>query len=385
MKKTAFTAVLTVLAAASVSLAGGFSPDFDGRSGASVPFADALAGGPKPPPPLLSGSPYRNIFETLPSEGFSRAGLLKAAPAAEPGPAEREAEFLFMAAKLETVYSHLQDKQKTHGFSYGTLKADYRARVRAAASEADYRSAIAAFIETFSDPHLQVYFSDDQPARGPARPVVTNTLTEDGILVTRIARFPSRKEDIRPGLEESLALAKTAKALVVDLRGNPGGNDGHAFWYLSRLAAHAVPTGRYTVKISSETLERYDGYLPEDPQRPGWTPWEYGEIAPNTSATFNGPLAVLIDNGCVSSCEGATVAFKFSGIATLYGATTRGSSGYPVEIKLPGDRGSLYVPTWIKLMPDGTPIEDHGIFPDVRTGPREALDRALLDIRAALN
>jgi len=382
MKKT-LLAALTLLAAASSAPALDFT--FDGKTNGAFSFT----GAPAVPPAgiALAGataakiSPFSGetvapgVFE-VPFRVARRAPLTAQ---------EREAEALFILGKMETVYSHLENKQKLFGFSYAAVKEQFLSRVRAAGSDSEYRAALREFIKLFSDPHLSAAFYDggSQP-QPPQPPAVTNTLTEDGILITRVSRLTGEPEEFEKGFGESLELAKNARALVVDMRGNHGGNDGYTRSYISLLIDKPIPAGRVTIKISSETLARY-GELEEDPENPGWTPFLRGVIQPRGDSPFKGPVAMLIDGGCVSSCEGSAVMFKFSGIARLYGETTMGSSGYPVTIPLPHSSGAVRIPTWIQIQPDGNPIEDHGVEPHVPTASREALDRALLDIRAYLN
>ena len=382
MKKT-LLAALTLLAAASSAPALDFT--FDGKTNGAFSFT----GAPAVPPAgiALAGataakiSPFSGetvapgVFE-VPFRVARRAPLTAQ---------EREAEALFILGKMETVYSHLENKQKLFGFSYAAVKEQFLSRVRAAGSDSEYRAALREFIKLFSDPHLSAAFYDggSQP-QPPQPPAVTNTLTEDGILITRVSRLTGEPEEFEKGFGESLELAKNARALVVDMRGNHGGNDGYTRSYISLLIDKPIPAGRVTIKISSETLARY-GELEEDPENPGWTPFLRGVIQPRGDSPFKGPVAMLIDGGCVSSCEGSAVMFKFSGMAKLYGETTMGSSGYPVTIPLPHSSGAVRIPTWIQIQPDGTPIEDHGIEPHVPTATGEALDRALADIRASFN
>lgn len=381
MKKTLFAA-LTLLAAAASAPALEFS--FDGKTSGgfsfngaqpALPSGIAFAGAQARVSPYSGETVAPGVFEIPFGVAARRAPL-----AAE----EREAEALFILGKLETVYSHLENKQKIFGFSYAAVKSQLLSAVRAAGSDKEYRAALRKFIGIFSDPHLSAAFYDGaaQPQQ-PLPPAVTNTLTEDGVLITRVSRLHGEPEEFEKGLGESLELAKKAKALVVDMRGNPGGNDGYTRAYISYLIDKPIPAGRVTIKISSETLARY-GELEEDAENPGWTPFMRGQIQPRGDSPFKGPVAMLIDGGCVSSCEGSAVMFKFSGMAKLYGETTMGSSGYPVTIPLPYSRGSVRIPTWIQIQPDGAPIEDHGIEPHVRVESPKALEAALADIRAAL-
>lgn len=382
MKKIAFSAILTVLSQGPYACAA-WSPDFEGRTADAAPLAAVLPPPSAPipvPPAQRSFYPFENLSPAEFGAGQTRgrAGIT---------PEERVAEFLFITEEMKRVYSHLENKERLFGFSFEALKAEHLAKARAASSETEYRRAVQAFISTFSDPHLAVRFSQPAGDRAGAGQIIANSVTGDGIVVTRIARLlgnPQELEQLSAGLDESLALSKTAKALIVDMRGNPGGNDAYGRYLISRLVAHFIPTGKTTVKISRETIERYGDRLQEDPARPGWGIWWESGVQPETEESFKGPLALLIDGGCVSSCEGTAVMFKFSGAARLYGAPTMGSSGYPAIIALPAGRGQVYIPTWIRIMPDGNPIEDHGVYPDVETDPAQALDRALSDIRAEL-
>lgn len=378
-----FTVISLILCVAPLA-AGAF--DFDG--GASMRRADipTVAVPPAPAPQFSAEAELESPFPETSAPGIypQRLGPGRQ-KAAEPDPREWLEEFGFIASKLETVYSHLADKQKNHGFAYDALKAGYLDNVRAAASYSEYRFLVKAFLDKFSDPHLGAFFFDYLSSQqGHQLPAVTNTVTEDGILVTRISRLYGDDAGIKAGLAESLELAKTARALVVDLRGNGGGNDAYTTEYLSRLTPRSIPGGMVSIRISSEAAAKF-GELLEDPARPGFSPWYSSQIRPAGNSPYAGPVAVLIDGGCVSSCEGTAMRFKFSGMARLYGTQTMGSSGNPASIRLPYSNGSLRVPTWIQLMPDETPIEDHGIDPHVQVDPPSgALDAALRDLRSRL-
>ncbi len=381
MKKHLLAAIALLAAVPSASA---LDLSFDGKSGSAFNFEAAA---PMIPAGIAAASPAARlsplsgetvapgIFE-IPFRAPSRRAPLTAA--------EREEETLFILGKMETVYSHLENKQRLFGFSYEAVKAQLLSEVRTAGSDTQYRAALRNFVRLFSDPHLGVYFYDGAPQQQPPLPpAVVNTLTEDGILITRVSRLTGEPEEFEKGLGESLELAKNARALVVDMRGNHGGNDGYTRAYISFLIDKPIPAGKVTIKISSETLARY-GELEEDPENPGWTPFLRGMIQPRGDSPFRGPVAMLVDGGCVSSCEGSAVMFKFSGIAKLYGETTMGSSGYPVTITLPHSSGAVRVPTWIQIQPDGKPIEDHGIEPHIPVESAKAMDAALTDIRASL-
>ena len=49
---------------------------------------------------------------------------------------------------------------------------------------------------------------------------------------------------------------------------------------------------------------------------------------------------------------------------TTMGLPTRGSSGNPAPVQLPNGVEVFYS-RWISMMPDGTPIEDAGVPPEI--------------------
>jgi C-terminal processing protease CtpA/Prc len=62
---------------------------------------------------------------------------------------------------------------------------------------------------------------------------------------------------------------------------------------------------------------------------------------------------------------------------TTVGRPTAGSSGNPGPAPV-GDTGlTVYFSRWVDLLPDGTPIEGHGVVPKVRVDePAEAYRKA---------
>ncbi len=118
---------------------------------------------------------------------------------------------------------------------------------------------------------------------------------------------------------------KRVSALVIDIRGNAGGLDQMvadmmASFYTKRsfyeYQSYLVPeTGRFQIwKTDDQTgdyLDRNQGIWIEPGKRP-----------------YTGPIAVLIDNGCISSCEGVAMGLSRLPNATLVGFYgTNGSFG----------------------------------------------------------
>jgi C-terminal processing protease CtpA/Prc len=80
---------------------------------------------------------------------------------------------------------------------------------------------------------------------------------------------------------------------------------------------------------------------------------------------FHGPVAVIVDAGCVSTCELLAAALRADVGAVIVGEVTGGSSGAPVPVELPVSHGKVNVPTWNMNAADGKPVESDGVVPDV--------------------
>jgi len=144
-----------------------------------------------------------------------------------------------------------------------------------------------------------------------------------------------------------------ATALVLDLRGNPGG----------RLLEMMQTTGIFTRGFLWRTLTR-------------WTlPIPYPALGPVETEL---PLAVLIDKNVNSAAEGVAGALQSSGRARVFGQTSAGN----VEAVLPfclRDGSQAWIATGV-LAPLGGPTwEGRGVVPD--TPSRRALRDALTYLR----
>jgi len=299
--------------------------------------------------------------------------------------AVRLQELRFVTDKLERVYSYLEVKQKRHRFSYRALRRETADLVRRATTEAEHVAALQQLLARFHDGHLRLLLLADPRPAGPA---VTHRMLPGRILLTCIARLFGDTPGIERTLRRGLARLKRARALIVDLRGNPGGNNRIAFDYVARLLSQPIVLGKSSVRLSPEVVARRPHYreiYPPDPRRPGFSTYREARIEPLAPVGFSGPIAVLVDHGCYSSCESTALAFKQIGRARLHGQPTGGGSANPIAFDLPHTRGKLQVPTWIFVKPDGELLEDNGVKPHVTLAEGEdALAAALEQIRREL-
>ncbi|HET6229945.1 MAG TPA: S41 family peptidase [Longimicrobiaceae bacterium] len=212
--------------------------------------------------------------------------------------------------------------------------------------------------------------SSVSPAASPASSspddAVPHRWIEEGrVGYMRIPSFDQPKYQER-ALDLLAGTFRGAPVLVVDLRGNGGGNTP---WKLRK----ALMGGR-----------RFRDAIPgPDLVPPPLADRILGPVLVRTARVplFRGALVMLADGGTASAAEDLLIPLKDSGRATLVGDTTFGSTGQPHFLSF-GDGITARIGARRVRFPDGSPFEGVGIAPHVfaRVTPeslREARDVVL--------
>jgi hypothetical protein len=137
------------------------------------------------------------------------------------------------------------------------------------------------------------------------------------------------------------------RGILLDLRGNGGGDEHRARELAALFAADPVVYGRHCFRAGDAP----DAFGP------------VGDRLIQGSGLLAGkPLVVLLGPRCVSSGEALAQMFAAIPGAILAGLPTAGQSGNPQPADLPGG-GAVIFSRWVNLMPDGTPLEGRGVLP----------------------
>lgn len=212
-------------------------------------------------------------------------------------------------------------------------------------------------------------------------PVQEGRVLEGGIAYLRIPSF-ERPEDERAAIEFLRAHAD-AKAMVIDVRGNGGGNTPSGLIsavmdrpyrdftistsaYIALFGAYAQIARTTPADQMSDTDKGFfgamSGYVRPQIVTGG------GLNVPTGKPIYGGPLFVLSDIGCGSSCEDFLMPLKVSGRARILGEASTGSTGQPYYLEF-GNGMGFRVSTKRESFPDGSPFEGVGIQPDVEVRP----------------
>jgi len=171
----------------------------------------------------------------------------------------------------------------------------------------------------------------------------------------------------REGFEERLDAMKDCPALILDVRRNGGGDERLAGRIAARFASGKVAYAK--VQRRDPTLPGLHGFYPPVDQ-----------ILEPAGRHDTRKVVVLQGPGTVSSAEGFVLMMRALENVTTVGQPTRGASGNPQPFEiLPGTQ--VFLPTWRRLLPDGTPIEGRGVPPEIECPDGEAFARATALLR----
>lgn len=220
-----------------------------------------------------------------------------------------------------------------------------------------YGSPIASGARAFRVAHLQndvlyVYI----PAMAP--PVTT---PEERALTDEFRRV--------------LKLAESAKGLIVDIRGNPGGDMWPGLWFARHLynrvetPAEVRFPKRYDPTLPHE-LANGTEYIPLKPvssatASPDFTQWGVMQLSPLTPHV-SVPIALLTDGWNASAAENFVVFMQSAPNVETFGDTTMGADGSPRAY--PVMKGvQVLISSWQeRIMATGLPVEGFGLPPDHR-------------------
>lgn len=164
--------------------------------------------------------------------------------------------------------------------------------------------------------------------------------------------------------------ARGVRALIIDLRGNPGGQGAMAIPIAARLVDAPLTLGTIQFRDFGQTLT----------------------ARPETGVTpFLGPVTILTDEGTASASEILAAGLQEAKRAIVVGDSTLGAVLPSVIEALPGGAVMQYVVADFKT-PKGVLLEGRGVQPNkrvfetrtgLRTGHDPVLDAALVAVRAS--
>jgi len=185
-----------------------------------------------------------------------------------------------------------------------------------------------------------------------------------------VLRFNVWMPALIPAVDSAIDALRDADAIVLDLRGNPGGVVGMAMGLAGHFVDTLAPLG--IMRQRTNTLKVVAFPRRVNTRLEGVSP-------------FAGPLAIVVDEQSFSTSEIFAAGLQALGRARVFGATTGGQALPSLPERLPnGDL--LYHAIADFTTPSGRPVEGPGVTPDSITphtrpallaGEDPALDAAI--------
>jgi C-terminal processing protease CtpA/Prc len=194
-------------------------------------------------------------------------------------------------------------------------------------------------------------------------PAISASFSGDSIGYIRISRWTDNS--IPEQFDQALEKFKATQGLIIDVRGNTGGNDQWA----------DVVNGRLTTRPIVSSIDFW--------RKPGTDQYTrtIGWVEPRGPWAYQGRVAVLIDEASMSACEHFVSGIEAMGHVLLVGLPTNGAGGGPTVVQLP-DSTRVAISRALGLRANGVVFEGHGIPPHIYCMPtlktlREGQDSAL--------
>jgi C-terminal processing protease CtpA/Prc len=148
-----------------------------------------------------------------------------------------------------------------------------------------------------------------------------------------------------------------AKAVILDLRNNGGGDDSVGAHILATLIDKPTPGAR---EESPEWIATYRAWGKAQPMMR----YPADGLSPDAAHHFSGRVVMLTSANTFSAAEDTVVLFATSKRGVIVGEATGGSTGQPLSFNLPGG-GTARVCSKHDSFPDGKEFVGVGVTPDV--------------------
>jgi hypothetical protein len=294
----------------------------------------------------------------------------KAEPAPDLTPEVNARALTALRTAIDQRYSYRDRVVK----DWDALLAEHNAALLESKSRAQFARRLGRMLGAARDPHVDVRIGETGfPTFTPGvegnidfkrlattvqefrwrNQIVASGKAADGVGYILINSWPGDREPLRAAheaLDESLDLP----ALIIDVRGNGGGDESAARAFAARFVRERTVYSRSRSRDPAATG--------------GWGPVRDRIVSPSQGGggkPYTGSVAVLIGPRCMSSNESFILMMREGAKATLVGARTRGSSGNPRPHDL-GNGVTAVFPSWEDLFPDGSPFEGVGIEPGIQ-------------------
>jgi carboxyl-terminal processing protease len=291
---------------------------------------------------------------------------------------------------IATAEAAVADPRWVAGAEWQNFKAVIRDAEIQALDDAAFRAAFNDATDALPFTHFRLRW---HVGRGSAsdEPTVALDWPRDDVARIKVRTFGGDPAEFTARMNEVIDAAP--HALVLDLRGTPGGSFPTAVALTRALTNEPVDAGAW---LARGWFDRH-GEVPDAEQYETITALEsldlgaYAEKLRREGATrlilpahdepiFEGRVVILTDAGTASACEPLVDRLQKRGI-TVVGERTAGAmlsgESFPMD-----ETFRLFLPVADYVTPDLVRLDRRGVAPDIEVPAEQALERALAEIDA---
>jgi hypothetical protein len=256
------------------------------------------------------------------------------------------------------------------GIDWAALSAGYRARLTATSTDRELFTELSSLLGELRDVHVRLITPLGTYQYLPWRDRPPNV--NDALVQSRYVSSPRRTASGRmlwgrigetgyvrvsslsgsgwaTEIDQVLDSLGASRSLVMDLRGNPGGDESLAL----TMAGRFVTSARVYARIRVRNGPGYADLAPP-----------VDKILSPRGTAYAGAVAVLTSRGIFSSAESFVLMMRQAPNVIVVGDTTGGGSANPLEVRLTNG-WTVWVSRWVEYEPSGQTFEGRGIIPDV--------------------
>lgn len=275
--------------------------------------------------------------------------------------------FRLLVEEMDRHYSYFAHKK----IDWREVAGRFEARAGTAEDAAQFIPVVQELLTLLHDPHITIEAPDKRLVATEPRDIAPNYNFQylarqlqgveqigkigfvgrgDGFGYAAIGSLAGDEATFQK-LEAAVSRLVDAPGLIIDLRGNQGGDERRA----QRIVGLFTDQRRLYAKSQIRSGPKYTDLTP---------PHERFLEPRDSAKAYLRPIVCLLGPRCISSGEGMALMMQSLPHVTTMGQPTAGASGNPAPLPLPNGVTVNYS-RWFSLTPAGDPIEGRGVLPAV--------------------
>jgi carboxyl-terminal processing protease len=309
-------------------------------------------------------------------------GALPVAAAASTDPAARVA---LVEKIIATTEAAVADPRWVAGPEWAAFVRTLRDPELRALDDAEFRAAFNDATEALPFTHLRLHWQEGQGSASD-EPSIALDWPRDDVARIRVRMFAGDPAEFAARMQEVIEAAP--HALVLDLRGTPGGSFPTAVALSRALNREALDAGAF---LTRGWYARY-GRAPDAEQYAAIAPLETLDLdafaaqlrrdgaarlvlPAHDDPIFEGRVVILTDSGTGSTSEPLVYRLQQQGVPVV-GERTAGAMLSAEHFPM-NETFRLFLPVADYVAPDLVRLDRRGVVPDIQVAADQALERAL--------